>query len=241
MGFVLRERRAAEPVLPLRLFADPVIRGNVGVNLTSGLLLFCGIYFVPLYMQEVHGLTPTASGLVLVPVMFGAAFGTMLSGRRVERGGRIKPWPIAGARRRDGGHGAAVDADPHARRRCWWRSSSCWSGSGAGFMMQPSLLAVQNAAASADLGTATSTALLFRMLGSTIGVPIFGGLINGRLGDGPRNADHLRRCAHPGLHGRGFRGGAGIGLRRLVRPSGRCGSASASTWMLEGLLVEPVL
>jgi EmrB/QacA subfamily drug resistance transporter len=185
-AFVLWERRAVEPVLPLRLFGDSVIRGNIGVNFTSGLLLFCGIYFVPLYMQEVHLISATASGLVLVPVMFGAAFGTMLSGRRVERGGRIKPWPIAGSVSAIAGM-ALLSLLTETTPTALVAFSVLLVGLGAGFMMQPSLLAVQNAADSADLGTATSTGLLFRMLGSTLGVPILGGLINSRLGNGPRN------------------------------------------------------
>jgi EmrB/QacA subfamily drug resistance transporter len=195
-GFIFREGRAAEPVLPLRLFGDPVIRGNIGVNLTSGLLLFCGIYFVPLYMQEVHRITPTASGLVLVPVMFGAAFGTMLSGRRVERGGRIKPWPIVGALFAMAGM-ALLAMLTRTTPTVLVAFFVLLVGLGAGFMMQPSLLAVQNSAASSDLGTATSTALLFRMLGSTIGVPVFGGLINARLGDGPRNPTTFADALHP--------------------------------------------
>ncbi len=95
-------------MLPLRLFADPVIRGNVGVNLTSGLLLFCGIYFVPLYMQEVHGSRPTASGLVLVPVMFGAAFGTMVSGPPGRAGRADQALADRGCGVRDGRDGAAL-------------------------------------------------------------------------------------------------------------------------------------
>ncbi len=183
-AFIAWERRAAEPVLPLRLFRDRVIRGNVGVNITSGVLLFCGIYFVPLYMQEVHGITPTASGFVLVPVLFGAAFGTMISGRRVEHGSRIKPWPIAGALFALCGMGL-LSSLSRGTPTPLVSGYVLLVGVGAGFMMQPSLLAVQNAADTADLGTATSTALLFRMLGSTIGVPIFGGIINARLGEGP--------------------------------------------------------
>ncbi len=186
VAFVVWERRAREPVLPLRLFGDPVIRGNIGVNFTSGLLLFCGIYFVPLYMQEVHGISATASGLVLVPVMFGAAFGTMLSGRRVEHGSRIKPWPIAGSVAAILGM-ALLSMVTTTTPTAMVALGVLLVGLGAGFMMQPSLLAVQNAADSADLGTATSTGLLFRMLGSTLGVPILGGVINSRLGDGPRN------------------------------------------------------
>jgi MFS family permease len=196
VAFVWWERRAAEPVLPLRLFGDRVIRGNLGVNLTSGLLLFCGIYFVPLYMQEVHGLSPTLSGVVLVPVMFGAAFGTMISGRRVEHGGRIKPWPITGAAFALCGM-ALLSLLTQTTPTVLVALFVLLVGLGAGFMMQPSLLAVQNAADAADLGTATSTALLFRMLGSTVGVPIFGGLINGRLGSGPRNPSTFANALSP--------------------------------------------
>ena len=195
-GFVFWERRAIEPVLPLRLFADPVIRGNVGVNLTSGLLLFCGIYFVPLYMQEVHLISSTASGLVLVPVMFGAAAGTMISGRRVEHGGRIKPWPIAGAVFALVGMvllSMLTRTTPTALVALF----VLLVGIGAGFMMQPSLLAVQNAASPGDLGTATSTGLLFRMLGSAVGVPVLGGIINGRLGSGPRNPTTFAHALSP--------------------------------------------
>jgi EmrB/QacA subfamily drug resistance transporter len=239
IGFTVRERRAPEPVLPLRLFADPVIRGNVGVNLTSGLLLFCGIYFVPLYMQEVHGLTPTASGLVLVPVMFGAAFGTMISGRRVERGGRIKPWPIAGAVVAMAGMGL-LSLLTRSTPTVLVASFVLLVGLGAGFMMQPSLLAVQNAAASSDLGTATSTGLLFRMLGSTIGVPIFGGLINSRLGDGPRNPTTFAHALTPVFMAAIFV--ALLALAFAVTVPERALRESISEHLnTEGVLAEPVL
>jgi MFS family permease len=187
VGFALWERRAPEPVLPLRLFDDRVIRGNAGVNFTSGLLLYCGIFFVPLFMQEVHGISPTSSGLVLTPVMFGAAFGTMVSGRAVERTGRIKVWPIAGSVSALTGVAllATLTASTPTALAALY---VLLVGLGAGLIMQPSLLAIQNAAGPTDLGTATSTGLLFRMLGSTVGVPVFGGIINASIGDGPRNA-----------------------------------------------------
>jgi MFS family permease len=95
--FVRRERRAPEPVLPFRLFANPVVRVSAGINLTSGMLLWCGIFFVPLFVQEVRGLSPTRSGLLLTPLMFGAAFGTLVSGKRVERSGSYRRWPISGS------------------------------------------------------------------------------------------------------------------------------------------------
>jgi EmrB/QacA subfamily drug resistance transporter len=239
VGFVFRERRAAEPVLPLRLFGDPVIRGNLGVNLTSGLLLFCGIYFVPLYMQEVHRITPTASGLVLVPVMFGAAFGTMLSGRRVERGGRIKLWPIVGALFAMAGM-SLLSLLTRTTPTVLVAFFVLLVGLGAGFMMQPSLLAVQNAAGASDLGTATSTALLFRMLGSTVGVPIGGGLINGRLGNGPRNPTTFAHALHPVFLAAVFV--AVLALAFAVRVPERALRERISEHLdAEGVLAEPVL
>jgi MFS family permease len=112
-------------------------------------------------------------------------------------------------------------------------------GLGAGFMMQPSLLAVQNAAAPADLGTATSTGLLFRMLGSTIGVPIFGGLINGSLGDGPRNP-----ATYADAIGPVFLAAIPVAILALifaVRTPERALKEHISDHTGEGLLVEPVL
>jgi EmrB/QacA subfamily drug resistance transporter len=187
IAFLAWERRAAEPVLPLRLFEDSVIRVTGVLNWTSGLLLWCGIFFVPLYMQEVHGVSPTKSGLVLTPVMFGAAAGTGFSGRLVERTGRVRAWPIYGAALMLAGVvllATLQESTPILLAAVF----VLLLGTGVGFSMQPSLLAAQNAAPPNALGTVTSTGLLCRMLGSLIGVPIFGGILNNRLGDGPRTA-----------------------------------------------------
>lgn len=187
IAFVARERRAPEPVMPLHMFSDPLMRVAAALNWTSGLLLWCGIFFVPLFMQEVHGVSPTSSGLVLTPVMFGAAFGTGISGNRVERNGKIKVWPIYGAALMLAGVAllaALTEHTPVALAAAF----VLLLGTGVGFSMQPSLLAAQNAAEPTELGTVTSTQLLFRMLGSLIGVPVFGGILNAGLGDGPRTA-----------------------------------------------------
>jgi EmrB/QacA subfamily drug resistance transporter len=186
-AFVARERRAPEPILPLRMFADPVMRVAAALNWTSGLLFWCGIFFVPLFMQEVHGVSPTSSGLMLTPVMFGAAFGTGFSGRRVERNGKIKVWPIYGAALMLAGIALMATLTEHTPIALA-AVFVLLLGTGVGFSMQPSLLAAQNAAEPNELGTVTSTQLLFRMLGSLIGVPVFGGILNAGLGDGPRTA-----------------------------------------------------
>lgn len=178
--FVRRERRAPEPVLPLRLFANPVLRVAAGVNFTSGLLLWCGIFFVPQFVQQVREVSPTRSGLVLMPLMFGAALGTLVTGRLVARTGRYRTWPIAG--------GVLMTTAMLLLASLDQRSSVATAalsavllGTGVGFVMQPSLLAAQNGVEPRELGTATSTALLLRVLGNTIGIPIFGGILNAGL------------------------------------------------------------
>jgi MFS family permease len=182
--------------MPLRMFSDPLMRVAAVLNWTSGLLLWCGIFFVPLFMQEVHGVSPTSSGLMLTPVMFGAAFGTGISGRRVERSGRIRSWPIYGAVLMLAGialMATLTQTTPVALAAVF----VLLLGTGVGFSMQPSLLAAQNAAAPTELGTVTSTQLLFRMLGSLIGVPIFGSILNAGLGDGPRTAARFADALPP--------------------------------------------
>jgi EmrB/QacA subfamily drug resistance transporter len=196
LAFVARERRAEEPVMPLRMFGDKVMRVAAGLNWTSGVMFWCGIFFVPQFMQEVHGVSPTASGLMLTPVMFGAALGTGWSGRQVERTGRIKVWPI---------YGAALMLAGIALMATLTEGTPVWLaaiyvlllGTGVGFSMQPSLLAAQNAAEPTELGTVTSTQLLFRMLGSLIGVPVFGGILNAGLGDGPHTAARFADALPP--------------------------------------------
>src|SRR5918997_495555 len=178
--FVRRERRAPEPVLPLHLFANPVLRVAAGVNFTSGLLLWCGIFFVPQFVQQVRDVSPTRSGLVLMPLMFGTALGTLVTGRLVARTGRYRTWPIAG--------GSPMTTPLLLLSGLDQRSSIATAalsavllGTGAGFVMQPSLLAAQNSAEPRELGTATSTTLLFRTLGNTVGIPVFGGILNAGL------------------------------------------------------------
>lgn len=197
VAFVLWERwRAAEPVLPLGLFRDRLLRVTSVLNWTSGLLLWCGIFFVPLYMQKVHRVSPTKSGLALTPLMFGAAAGTSWSGRRVERTGRLKAWPI---------YGGALMLAGVALLATLQESTSIvlvagfvlLLGLGVGFSMQPSLLAAQNAAPPNALGTVTSTQLLFRMVGSLVGIPVFGGILNNQLGDGPQTAARVARALSP--------------------------------------------
>ena len=178
--FVRRERRAPEPVLPLALFRNAVMRASAGINFTSGLLLWCGIFFVPQFVQQVREISPTRSGLVLMPLMFGAAFGTLVTGRLVARSGRYRAWPITGGVLMTIAMLLLASLD-RSSSLLFVALSALLLGIGAGCSMQPSLLAAQNGVSARHLGIATSTALLFRTLGNTVGIPIFGGVLNAGL------------------------------------------------------------
>ena len=107
-----------EPVLPLRLFADPVMRASAGINFTSGLLLWCGLFFVPLFVQEVLGVSATGSGR-------GARAADVRRGRRHAghgpAGGPHGPLPRLADHRLGAHDGRPMALLAHARpraRRC---------------------------------------------------------------------------------------------------------------------------
>ncbi len=176
VAFVLRERHAAEPFVPLRLFQNPVLRIAAPLNFTSGMLFYLGVFFLPVFFQEVAGVDATESGLLLIPTMIGTAMATTLAGRRVERTGRYRAWPIVGGVIMTVGVLAltTIDIDTSVALVA---AMGTIVGLGIGCAMQTSILAVQNAVDLADMGMGTSTALLARTLGGTIGTPLFGAVL----------------------------------------------------------------
>jgi EmrB/QacA subfamily drug resistance transporter len=176
VGFVWRQRRAAEPFVPLRLFQNSVLRIAAPVNFTSGMLFYLGVFFLPVFFQEVADVDATASGLLLIPFMIGTAASTTFAGHRIEKTGRYRAWPITG--------GVAMTVGALALTTIGLDTAvavvaglGTVVGIGIGFAMQTSILAVQNAVDIADLGMATSTALLARTLGGTVGTPLFGAVL----------------------------------------------------------------
>jgi len=190
--FVLWERRAPEPVLPLRLLGVRVVRVGSAINLTSGMIFASGVYFIPLFVQQVAGYSPTTSGFLLVPFMFTTAFATLIAGRAVERTGQYRIWPIIGSTVAVGG---IVLLSTLGEDTPVWLVAVFGAvlGTGIGFVMQTSLLAAQNGAPGRDMGVATSTALLCRMLGSTLGVALFSAALQSQLStDDPSTADYAQ-------------------------------------------------
>jgi EmrB/QacA subfamily drug resistance transporter len=192
IAFVARERRAPEPVLPLRLLGVRVVRVAAGLNTTSGATFAAGIYFIPVFVQQVKGLSATDSGFLLVPFMFTTAFTTLLAGRAVERNGQYRAWPILGSVIATGA--VLVLTTLGIDTPAWMIAVyGALLGAGIGFVMQTSLLALQNGAETRDLGVATSTALLARMLGSTLGVAVCSAALQSQLPSGtPGTVDYAQ-------------------------------------------------
>jgi Na+/melibiose symporter-like transporter len=96
VAFALVERRVAEPVLPPRLWRIRTFRVTSAIGLIIGFSLFGAVTFLPLFQQVVRGLSPTASGLQLLPLMGGLMISSIVSGRLIARTGRYRRYPIVG-------------------------------------------------------------------------------------------------------------------------------------------------
>ena len=178
--FVFQERRAAEPILPLSLFRDPVFRVCAGVGTLVGLALFGATIFLPLYFQIVTGASATKSGLLVIPMVAGLMITSITSGRIISSTGKYRKFPIAGAAI------AAVGLALMSRLGVGTSrlESSIYMfilGSGLGLMMQTLVLAVQNSVPHSEMGAATAGVTFFRSMGGAFGVAIFGSILNNRI------------------------------------------------------------
>ena len=180
LAFVAWERRAAEPLMPMRLFANSIARVCLGLNVLIGMVFYTGIFFVPVFLQFVNGIKPTASGLLIIPFMFGAVGGTIVSGRLIDRTGRYRIYPILGGAASIGGMLLLAGLDSSSSA-AMVSGSAVLLGIGAGFVMQVLILAIQNAVPSRDMGVATSTSMMVRTLGGAVIVPVLGTIFNDRL------------------------------------------------------------
>ena len=172
-GFVWQERRAAEPLLPLRLLRDRVF-GVVGVGaFLATMSLFAAIVFVPLFFQLVTGATATTSGLLLIPMLLASAVSTTLSGRIMARTGRYKIFPVLGFAIM--GVGLALLSTVDSARGPAIVSLVVF-GLGFGMTTQVLIIAIQNAVDRREIGTATASVNLFRALGGSMGVAVYGAI-----------------------------------------------------------------
>ncbi|MFJ8190582.1 DHA2 family efflux MFS transporter permease subunit [Streptomyces sp. NPDC096094] len=180
--FVAVERRAAEPVLPLKLFRVRTFTLSAVISFVVGFAMFGAMTYLPTFLQVVRGVSPTMSGVHMLPMVFGLLLSSTVSGQIVSRTGRWKVFPVAGTAVTTLGLLLLHQLDENSATA---EMSAYFFvfGLGLGLVMQVLVLIVQNAVAYEDLGVATSGATFFRSIGASFGVAVFGTIFAGRLGD----------------------------------------------------------
>jgi EmrB/QacA subfamily drug resistance transporter len=181
-GFVVVERRVAEPTLPLRLFRNRTFVVASATSLVVGVALFGSVTYLPTFLQVANGASASNSGLLIVPLMGGLLAASIGAGQYISRTGHYRRFPVVGMAIASVGMFLLSTLGTDSSR---WVSGSymCILGVGIGFTMQVLVLATQNEAPAADLGVATSTVTFFRAVGGSLGVAMFGALFNSRLSD----------------------------------------------------------
>jgi EmrB/QacA subfamily drug resistance transporter len=180
LGFVLVERAVPEPILPPALFSNPVFLVTSAVGFVVGFALFGALTYLPLFQQVVRGLSPTESGLQLIPLMVGVLTASIGSGQVITRTGRYKVFPIVGTAVAAIGLLLLSGLDPDTGT-VQTGLFILVLGFGLGLVMQVLVLAAQNAVPYAQLGVATSAATLFRSIGGSLGTAILGAIFSNRL------------------------------------------------------------
>ncbi|ANP50577.1 EmrB/QacA subfamily drug resistance transporter [Streptomyces griseochromogenes] len=180
--FLVAERFAAEPLIPLRLFRDSVFNVTALVGLVIGVALFGAASYLPTFLQMVDGASATESGLLMLPMMAGIVGASVIGGQLISHTGRYKVFPVLGAALAAVGMWllSRLAADTPRLHYSIWMAVL---GAGIGLVMPVLVLAVQNSVRPADLGTATSANNYFRQIGGSVGAAVFGTLFADRLTD----------------------------------------------------------
>jgi MFS family permease len=174
------ERRAVEPIVPLRMFGNPILRVALATLLIVGFSMFGALTFLPLYLQIVHGASATESGLELIPVMVFVLIMAIYSGRRVSATGTYRRFPIMGTALMTASIFLLATLGVHTP---YWKIAIYMAilGLGLGMTMQILMLAAQNSVPYRELGVATSMSTFARSIGGSLGVAVFGTIFNTRL------------------------------------------------------------
>ncbi|MDV9188096.1 MFS transporter [Streptomyces sp. SR27] len=180
--FLVVEHLAPEPLIPLRLFRDPVFTVTALVGAVIGVALFGAASYLPSFLQMVEGASATESGLMMLPLMGGIVVSSVVSGQLISRTGRYRIYPVIGGAVAVLGMWllSRMDTDTPRLQHSLWQAVL---GTGIGLVMPVLILAVQNSVRPGDLGTATSAHNYFRQIGGSVGAAVFGTLFASRLDD----------------------------------------------------------
>jgi len=180
VAFWFVERRSPEPVLAPALFRNRVFSSASAIGFVVGFAMFGALTFLPLYFQDVHGVSPTNSGLRLLPMMVGLFGASITVGQIVSKGHRYRPYPIAGTAIMTLGIGllGTIGVTTSGLSTAIFMFIL---GVGIGMVMQVLITAVQNAVPMADVGAATAGANFFRSIGGSFGTAIFGAFFSNQF------------------------------------------------------------
>ena len=179
--FVLVELRATEPIIPMRMFRNSIFSVANSFGFLIGAAMFGVMVFIPVYLQIVKGMSPTESGLGMVPMLVGLFTTSIGGGRVMARTGRYKWYPTIGAT-------LVIVAilllsSLETDTPYWFAGLSMFvMGAGLGFTMQVLVIAVQNSVSRTEIGVATSSVQFFRQMGGSFGAALFGAVLSSRLG-----------------------------------------------------------
>jgi EmrB/QacA subfamily drug resistance transporter len=179
-AFLATERRAAEPVLPLALFGIRTFSLCCAIGFVVGFAMFGGMTYLPTFLQVVHGVSPTMSGVHMLPMVVGIFVTSTLSGQLITRTGRWKIFPVLGTAVTALGLLLLHTLGPDSGTVRMGVVFAVF-GLGLGLVLQVLVLAVQNAVSYRDLGVATSGATFFRSIGAAFGVAVFGTIFTRQL------------------------------------------------------------
>jgi MFS family permease len=180
-ALVVRERRAADPIVPVRLLRTRPVAVASAALFFALAALFAITVFVPLFLQITTGATPTQAGLLLVPAMLGITVSTTVSGRLMAKTGRYKRYPIAGLALMSAALAllAAVASEPS---QVATGAAIAIFGLGFGMVTQILVVAVQNSVDRRELGIATAVTGFFRALGGAVGAAALGAIFAAQAG-----------------------------------------------------------
>jgi EmrB/QacA subfamily drug resistance transporter len=211
VAFVVTELRAKEPIVPLRLFRDRTTTLAIMGSVAIGVAMFGSTVFLGQYLQISRGYSPTAAGLLTVPMVGGLLVSSTVSGILITRSGRWKRYLVAGSILVAVGF-ALLSTIDHTTSMVVLGVFLAVLGVGIGMTMQNLVLAVQNTVAAEDLGAASSAVAFFRSLGGTIGVSVLGAVLSTRVGELIQQG----LAAIPGAAEAAAAGGGDIGLATLA-------------------------
>ncbi|HHS94846.1 MAG TPA: DHA2 family efflux MFS transporter permease subunit [Rhodobacterales bacterium] len=180
IAFVAIERRAAEPIVPLGLFRINVFWVTSIIGFITGAAMFGAVTFLPVYLQIARGISPTVSGLMLIPMTAGILTASISAGRYMGRTGRYRVLPMLGMGGVILGMALLSTLTPETSPLTFGLFIAV-VGTGMGFVFPVVTTSVQNAVRREHLGTATAAGLMFRQIGGSLGVAAFGALFAARM------------------------------------------------------------